>query len=154
MLSNLVLNSRNDKISTTYNHLSWLTGIKYDLFNKKIWENKKISWKKHFYASYQPYDNLWWMIGFVHHFQCTQCQIILIKLESKSLNVKLHILHAHRAMAIIWNLTKRSLTTDYICTTYLRQWELILLLRETQKCCIITQLQCCSSFLMECSIGE
>ena len=43
------------------------------------------------------------MIGFVHHFQCTQCQISLIAVGLKSLATKLHLVDAHAAMARNWN---------------------------------------------------
>ncbi len=47
------LNSRNDKISTTYNNLSWTTNIKYDSFNGEIRENKKIVEK----TTFMPHIN-------------------------------------------------------------------------------------------------
>ncbi len=52
------------------------------------------------------------MIDFMHHFQCTQGQKILMTVELKSSNVKLHILHVHVAMAIIWKITRISSTID------------------------------------------
>ncbi len=61
------------------------------------------------------------MIGFVHHFQCTQVQKILVTVESKSSNVKLHMLDVDMALTEIVKITKKSLTIENIFTTYQRR---------------------------------